>query len=119
MSLSRRELLFGRLFGSRAPEPDHFVVQDSGEVEEEPPPPWARPAPKGRGVARVLPFSCLNAFGSFCSTCVERCPVEGAMRLDGRKVVIDAARCDGCGACAPACPAPGGAIVFLPKEEAP
>lgn len=72
------------------------------------------PPPSGPMLAVVSPFACLNAGADFCATCVERCPTPGAVRVDGRRVVVDPARCDGCGVCVPLCPAPGGAILLRP-----
>lgn len=71
------------------------------------------------GTAQIQTFSCLNTLGGFCSVCVERCPVPGAIRLDGRRVVVDADACTGCGICAYACPAPGTAILVLPEPNRP
>ncbi|MFN7146553.1 MAG: 4Fe-4S binding protein, partial [Myxococcota bacterium] len=68
----------------------------------------------GPKVAVIATFSCLNAGADFCATCVERCPEPGALRLDGRRVVVDADVCNGCGVCVPLCPAPGGAILLKP-----
>ena len=76
-------------------------------------------APSRVATASVNPLSCLNALGGFCSVCVERCPTPGAMRLDGRAVVVDAAACTGCGQCAWVCPAPGGAIALRPATGRP
>ncbi len=64
--------------------------------------------------ARIEPFACLTAAHQVCTTCVEVCPVPGAMRLDGIRPSVDADLCDGCGRCEEACPAPGGAIRVLP-----
>jgi Pyruvate/2-oxoacid:ferredoxin oxidoreductase delta subunit len=55
--------------------------------------------------------ACLNTGADFCATCVERCPVPGAIRLDGRHPAVLAA-CTGCGVCVPLCPAPGGAMML-------
>ncbi len=74
----------------------------------------ARPAETRPMVAVVVTFSCLNAKADFCATCVERCPVPGAVKVEGRRVVVDAAHCTGCGVCVPLCPAPGGAILLKP-----
>lgn len=71
------------------------------------------PAPRPM-VAVVSTFSCLNAKADFCATCVERCPVPGAIRVEGRRVVVERSHCDGCGICVPLCPAPGGAILLTP-----
>jgi heterodisulfide reductase subunit A-like polyferredoxin len=51
-----------------------------------------------------------------CTVCVERCGERGAIRLEGLYPMIDAALCTGCGDCASACPAPGGAIVLIAKR---
>lgn len=64
-----------------------------------------------RGVAQVIPSACLAHQRVLCSSCAERCPVAGALRIVAGKPVVDAARCDGCGECARACPAPGGALL--------
>ena len=73
------------------------------------------PKPVLASVAKVMDFSCLNMTGSFCSTCVERCPEAGAIALDGRTPKVDPAVCTGCGDCVRACPAPGGAILLVPE----
>ena len=68
----------------------------------------------GPRVVVVSPFACLNAGADFCATCVERCPVPGAIRIEGRRVVVAPDHCDGCGRCVPCCPAPGGALRLQP-----
>ncbi len=70
---------------------------------------WHPPAPPG--AARVIPSACLAHQRVLCSSCAERCPLAGALRIVAGKPVVDAARCDGCGECALACPAPGRALV--------
>lgn len=110
MSLSRRALFFGRWSAPERPS----VAPGGGVVH------WLEPRARKEPehalpmVARLLPFNCLNQLGGFCSTCVERCPEPGAVRLDGRRPVVDADRCTGCGVCAERCPAPGGALVMVP-----
>jgi ferredoxin len=47
---------------------------------------------------------------SFCSTCLERCPVPGAIEMQAGFPRITGA-CTSCGECARVCPAPGGAIL--------
>lgn len=46
----------------------------------------------------------------FCSVCVERCPVPGALEWRAGRPAVVADRCDGCGSCAEVCPAPELAI---------
>ena len=73
----------------------------------------AAPVPK-IGLARIQTMDCLAHQGSTCSTCHERCPVPGAIRLDGgRPTVVDEA-CTGCGMCHHVCPAPRNAVIMLP-----
>lgn len=56
-------------------------------------------------VPSVVAEACLAAT-SFCSVCVERCPVPGAIAIVDRRPRVIAAACDGCGECVRACPAP-------------
>lgn len=99
--ISRRGL-FTFSFGD--PAPDRAVVGAPAGVA-------------GALVASVSTFACLNAKADFCATCVERCPEPGAVRVEGRRVVVDPLRCNGCGVCVPLCPAPGGAILLSPVVE--
>ena len=39
-----------------------------------------------------------------CSTCVDACPEDGALRLEGKLAIVDLGRCVGHGDCAAACP---------------
>jgi len=80
-------------------------------------PPWelsrgrrAEGAPALGGPVAVVQSSCLAWQGSPCWTCSERCPVEGAITLDAGKPTVDIERCDGCGECVAACPAPHNAL---------
>lgn len=59
---------------------------------------------------------CLANMSQVCTVCVERCGERGAIRLQGLYPMIDAALCTGCGDCASACPAPGGAIVLIARR---
>lgn len=74
---------------------------------------WAREpeAPPRRQVAAILRSRCLAR--TFCSVCVERCPVEGALTMVAGRPEVDVERCDGCGTCQFACPAPSGAIAMV------
>lgn len=64
--------------------------------------------------ARIVTHDCLAYQGTTCVSCVERCPVPGAIDLVAGKPVIDAATCVGCGVCAHVCPAPRPAVAILP-----
>ena len=68
-------------------------------------------------VALIHPASCLTYEHQVCTSCLERCPTDGALKLDGLhpRVIPDA--CTGCGDCQRACPAPGGAILLLPNRS--
>lgn len=61
------------------------------------------------GPVRIDPGRCLAWNRSFCSTCVERCPVPGAIRLIASMPQVTEA-CTGCRACVALCPAPEPAI---------
>lgn len=82
--------------------------------------PWERRAQAlaaGRpdSVARVLGFACIGGSPSFCSACVEHCPVPGALVATGRAPRVDPDVCTGCGVCEEVCPAPEKAIHVLPR----
>jgi Pyruvate/2-oxoacid:ferredoxin oxidoreductase delta subunit len=119
VSLSRRALLFGQWADpdvQPAPEPVPVPVREPAphlvnwlEADRS-----VAPLAEGKRVAKVQTFSCLNAMGSFCSTCIERCPEPGAIVAEGRRVVVVPDRCTGCGLCADVCPAPGNAILLVP-----
>ncbi len=67
------------------------------------------------GVVRIRPYACL-AYRSFCSTCSERCPVEGAIVIELGRPRVDETRCDGCGICVHVCPAPINGFDIVPRE---
>ncbi|MGE0710427.1 MAG: 4Fe-4S dicluster domain-containing protein [Planctomycetota bacterium] len=75
----------------------------------------AREGDPRMGSARVLDHACLAAQGLGCSVCREQCPVPGAVRWEGGRPRIDAARCVGCGVCLHVCPAPQNAILLVPR----
>lgn len=75
------------------------------------------PRGSGRmGEARIVDHSCLAVRGVGCSTCVEQCPVPGAIRLERGRPRIDPEHCTGCGVCLFVCPAPQKAILLLPAR---
>lgn len=67
------------------------------------------------GTARIATVDCLAHQGTTCTTCSERCPVEGAIVLTGGRPQVDPGRCTGCGICHHVCPAPRNAVLVLPK----
>lgn len=70
-----------------------------------------------RNVARVVPGACIGPT-SFCRVCSERC-TSRAVTFEAGRPRVDVTRCDGCGECERACPAPGGAITCVPRMEVP
>ena len=76
------------------------------------------PAPTNSGgakmVAVIMGRHCLAYQNSFCSTCLERCPIPAAIsRVEGLPRVNPDA-CTGCGICVDLCPAATPAIRILP-----
>ena len=67
----------------------------------------------GRPQVRKAARFCL-ALTSFCSACLERCPVPGAMRSERGLPWVIADTCTGCGVCQEVCPAPRNAVLLLP-----
>ena len=59
---------------------------------------------------------CLAYQRSFCSICSERCPVEGAIKVEMGVPQIVADACTGCGICFDVCPAPTNAILMMPVK---
>lgn len=59
---------------------------------------------------------CLAYQRSFCSTCSERCPIEGAIKVEMGIPQVVADACTGCGICAEVCPAPTNAILMMPVK---
>ncbi len=126
MSVSRRQVLLGRLFG-RAPEPQSVVEQVKVNdllARARRPAPWEKPTPADPSTiapghkARIMVFDCLAHQSSPCTTCRERCPEAGAIVLDAQqRPTVDVARCTGCGDCAAACPAPRTAIAIGPEAS--
>lgn len=72
-------------------------------------------SPPGPMVAVIQGRFCL-AYRSFCSVCVERCPVPGAITVERGIPSVNAAACTGCGICAQVCPAPRNAILQTPRR---
>jgi ferredoxin len=74
-------------------------------------------APSALGATvRVRTGHCLAWQGSFCTTCVERCPIPGAIVMEAGRPRVVAERCDGCGTCVRVCPAPLNAFELRPAS---
>lgn len=71
------------------------------------------------GVAWIGILDCLAHQGSFCSTCVERCPVSGAIEVNAGRPRIVESQCVGCGLCQYVCPAPNPAPIIRPNMTRP
>lgn len=78
----------------------------------------ARRATPGTRVAVIAGRHCLAYQHSFCTTCSERCPVEGAIVIEGGFPRVLADRCTGCEICHQVCPAPENAILLVPRRTA-
>jgi len=71
--------------------------------------------PVRMGTASIKRVDCLAYQHQICTVCYEHCPVEGAIRIEEGKPVIDADTCTGCGICVHVCPAPLNAVLFVPE----
>jgi len=69
------------------------------------------------GVARISTVDCLAHQGTTCSSCSERCPVEGAIKLTRGRPQVVAEACTGCGICQHVCPAPRNAVLVMPLDR--
>lgn len=98
-ALNRRDW-FRTFLGGRAPEPETA----------------AKPESEVPMVAVIAGRNCLAYQNSFCSTCVERCPIEGAITTERGLPRIDPSVCTGCRVCADVCPAPVNAILLTPRR---
>ncbi|MHC4910070.1 MAG: 4Fe-4S dicluster domain-containing protein [Planctomycetota bacterium] len=73
--------------------------------------------PVRMGTAEIRAVYCIAHQGTTCTLCVEQCPVEGAIVVDGRgRPTVDATTCVGCGVCQYVCPAPYNAVVVQPDQ---
>jgi Pyruvate/2-oxoacid:ferredoxin oxidoreductase delta subunit len=117
-----RRGFFGMLRGRKA-EAEPVSPEVEPDTDEDLPPPWAARQRAQRAVAtvpqlaRVLGFECIAGTAGLCATCIERCPIPGALVTSGGPPRVDATLCDGCGACEEACPAPRKAIIMLPRID--
>lgn len=67
-------------------------------------------------LALILDRFCLAHQGSFCSVCVERCPVPGAITTGLGKPRIQPEVCTGCRICHEICPAPKNAVFLVSRK---
>jgi ferredoxin len=88
-------------------------------VRQPPPAPPRAAPPGGFSLAafsvQVRQSTCLAWQGSFCTVCSERCPVEGALRLEQGRPIIEPSACTGCGVCIQVCPAPINGLMMSPR----
>lgn len=69
-------------------------------------------------VAVIQGRHCLAYRSLFCSSCVERCPIDGAIEVrDGVPQVVTSV-CTGCGDCQAVCPAPVNAVMLMASPHA-
>lgn len=71
------------------------------------------------GTAQFIQHECLVWQNLICTTCVEHCPVDGAILTTMGRLAIDAAKCTGCGLCVEVCPAPQKAVMVLAERNRP
>lgn len=71
------------------------------------------------GIAHVFADGCLAHRHLVCTTCRERCPIEGAIVFQAGRPKVQERLCVGCGNCAYTCPAPGLASDVLPLRARP
>ena len=70
-------------------------------------------APVAMALAEINTNTCLAHHGTVCTACVDQCPVENCMTMEGGRPKIDAETCTGCGVCLYVCPVEGSAINLL------
>ncbi|MFN7141653.1 MAG: hypothetical protein ACK4UN_20205 [Limisphaerales bacterium] len=105
-SFSRRDLFSG------------FFRRARNIAHPEQKPAASTAAPTTPKVAIIQGRFCLAYQKSFCSTCIERCPIEGAISLRDNLPMVNPELCNGCRICHQLCPAPRNAILMLPKRNA-
>ncbi|PQJ29299.1 hypothetical protein BSZ32_12900 [Rubritalea profundi] len=68
-------------------------------------------------VAIIQGRFCLAYQRSFCTTCSERCPEQGAIIVEMGVPRVVADQCTGCGICHDVCPAPRNAVLMMAKPN--
>lgn len=74
-------------------------------------------APVAMALAVINPDTCLAYHGTVCTACVDHCPVENCMTMEGGRPQIDAETCTGCGVCLYVCPVEGSAVDLISKAR--
>lgn len=109
-ALSRRELFrsfFGRSREKTDESPEPLEAASAKAIGEAPP------------LALILDRFCLAWQGSFCSVCVERCPIPGAIATEMGKPRVVPDLCTGCKICHDVCPAPKNAVFLVSRKPRP
>lgn len=68
-------------------------------------------------VAVIQGRFCLAYRNLVCTSCIERCPVAGAIVLESNMPQVNPDLCTGCGECQEVCPAPRNAILAIPRRS--
>ncbi len=110
-AISRRDLLL-TFFRRSKDTPD-----DSPPTEALAP--FRPPSAEAPQLALILDRFCLAWQGSFCSVCVERCPVPGAIVTEMGKPRVVPELCTGCRICHDVCPAPKNAVFLVSRKPGP
>ncbi|HOU53107.1 MAG TPA: hypothetical protein PLQ97_04180 [Myxococcota bacterium] len=104
--LTRRSWLTGAWLRPPPAPPVPWVPVEAGS--EAPEPQATEPdAGQRRVPVAIDPQRCMP----FCLTCIERCPVPGALSPGRRGPILDPRSCNGCGVCLHVCPSPGRPLV--------
>jgi ferredoxin len=109
-ALSRRELFrsfFGRSREKTDESPEPLEAASAKVIGETQP------------LALILDRFCLAWQGSFCSVCVERCPIPGAITTEMGKPRVVPDLCTGCQVCHDVCPAPKNAVFLVSRKPRP
>lgn len=75
--------------------------------------------PRKMADAVIQEHDCLAHQDTFCTVCLEQCPIEGAITFENNVPIIHQETCTGCGVCQHVCPAPINAIMILPLRDRP